>query len=266
MEENDLLTLDGVRRYLRTDALDIRVLETVSSTNTVLKELAGQGAAEGTCLIAGQQTAGRGRLGRSFYSPAGTGIYMSVLLRPTMSANRATEITAAAAVAAAQTIWDLTGETAEIKWVNDVVLRGKKVCGILTEGALDASSGALKWAVMGIGINASTPPGGFPEDIRSVAGAVFERCELPERRCRLAAGVLDRFWDRYLHLGDEDCWRQYRARSLVLGRRIQVLIPGREPRDAYALDVERDYSLRVRYMDGTVSMLRSGEVSIRPEN
>lgn len=265
MDGKDSLTLEGVQRCLQTRALHLQVFESVSSTNTLLRSMAEQGAPEGTCLIAGEQTAGRGRQGRSFYSPSGGGVYMSVLLRPTMSAAMATDITAAAAVAAAQTVELLTGESAGIKWVNDVVFHGKKVCGILTEGAIDPSAQRLRWAVMGIGINVNAPEGGFPPEIREVAGAIFEKSAIPEGRCRIAAGVLDRFWHFYQTLGSEECWREYEARSLVLGRRIRVLSPGVDPKEAIAKGIERDYSLRVEYSDGTLGLLHSGEVSIRPE-
>ena len=128
-------------------------------------------------LVAESQTAGRGRLGRSFHSPVGTGLYMSILLRPTFSAERALFITTAAAVAVCRAIEQETGLKPQIKWVNDIYLHEKKICGILTESSINFETKGLKWAVLGIGLNLSEPEGGFPEEIRSVAGALFaESC------------------------------------------------------------------------------------------
>ena len=137
VSEKNVLTPQGVRRLLtgpaRRCAIDVQ--DSVTSTNTLLKQIAEHGGAEGMVLIAHQQTQGKGRLGRAFFSPKGTGLYLSVLLRPRFSAEEALSITTAAAVAAAQAIDAVTGEHAQIKWVNDVYLRGRKVCGILTEAA-----------------------------------------------------------------------------------------------------------------------------------
>ena len=139
----DVLSVESVRRYLRHREITPEVYKTISSTNTVLKARAAEGAGEGLALIAGEQTAGRGRMGRSFYSPADSGLYMSLLLRPRIAAREATGLTACAAVAVAETIEALSGRAAQIKWVNDVLLDGRKVCGILSEASLDCESGEL---------------------------------------------------------------------------------------------------------------------------
>lgn len=262
--DNDALSEEGVRRYLRHALPPLQVYTSIGSTNTRLKALAEEGAPEGTVLIAGEQTAGRGRLGRSFYSPAGTGLYMSLLLRPALPAAQATGITACAAVAAAEAIEELSGRKTQIKWVNDVLLEGRKICGILTEASLNWESGLVDYAVLGIGINTRVPAQGFPEELREIAGAAFDR-QLPELRCRLAAAVLDRFLDQYEHLAEGRFYEAYRDRSAVLGREIRVLRPGAEPRPALALDIGRDFSLRVRYPDGSEEELRSGEISVRAE-
>ena len=235
----------------------------IGSTNTALKELANRGEAAGLALVAGRQTAGRGRMGRSFFSPEDTGVYLSLLLRPRLPAAEATRITACAAVAVAETLEELSGRKAQIKWVNDVFMDGKKVCGILTEASLDCESGLVNYAVVGIGVNALTPPGGFPPELREIAGAVFPERTLPELRCRIAAGILNRLW-RFCggeRLGD--CFEAYRDRSLVLGRELELLSPGREPEPALALALERDYALRVRLADGSERRVQSGEVRVR---
>ncbi len=162
LSESDVLSAGNIRRQLEPQAsiaaIDVR--ESVTSTNTVLKELAEHGGREGMVVIAQRQTMGKGRLGRSFYSPQGGGLYMSVLLRPRFSAEEALSITTAAAVAVARAIDDVTGERAMIKWVNDVYFHGRKVCGILTEASVDFENSGLHYAVLGSRRAAS--PGRWP--------------------------------------------------------------------------------------------------------
>lgn len=263
MSESDVLSEAGVRKYLTDSRLCPVVYDTISSTNTVLKAKAADGAAEGLCLISGEQTAGRGRMGRSFYSPSGSGVYMSVLLRPHMSAYDATRITAAAAVAAAETVEEIVGVKADIKWVNDIYVGGRKVCGILTEAAMDFESGLVSYVIVGIGINTRIPEGDFPEEIRSVAGALTGNGGIPELRCRIAAGVLQRLMKEYDSLGSEECYEKYRSRSLVTGKDINILSPGREPIAARAVDIDRDFALLAELPNGSIMKISSGEVSIR---
>ena len=135
LSESDVLSEEGIRRHLKHQELKLQVYKTITSTNTVLKSLAAEGAPAGLVLIAEEQTAGRGRMGRSFYSPADSGLYLSLLLRPNVSAVEATRLTACAAVAVAETIEELSGRPAQIKWVNDIFVDGRKVCGILTEAS-----------------------------------------------------------------------------------------------------------------------------------
>ncbi len=259
----DVLSEESVRLYLRHREITPEVYKTIGSTNTALKARAAEGAGEGLALIAGEQTAGRGRMGRSFYSPADSGLYMSLLLRPRIAAQEAVRITACAAVAVAETIEELSGRAAQIKWVNDVLLDGRKVCGILSEASLDCESGELAWVVVGIGINAVRPAESFPAELRQIAGAVFERAEIPELRAKLAAGVLDRLMDYAAGPGGEHCFKAYRSRSVVLGKPVNLLIPGRDPEPAQVLGLNRDYSLQVRLPDGSERAVSSGEVSVR---
>lgn len=259
----DVLSVESVRRYLRHRELMPEVYKSISSTNTVLKARAAEGAPAGLVLIAGEQTAGRGRMGRSFYSPADSGLYMSLLLRPRIAAREATRITACAAVAVAETVEELSGRSTQIKWVNDVLLDGKKICGILTEASFDCESGALAYVIVGIGINTAVPAGDYPEELRQIAGAAFEGAAIPELRARLAAGVLDRLTDYAADPDSPACFDAYRARSLVLGKPVNLLIPGREPEPAQVLRLNRDYSLLVRMTDGSERCVSSGEVSVR---
>lgn len=260
---SDVLSAEGVEKYLTQKRLSVKVYQSITSTNTVLKGMAVDGAPEGLALVAASQTEGRGRMGRSFYSPADSGVYMSLLLRPDCGAAEATKLTACAAVAAAEAIEDLSGLRTGIKWVNDVLVGGKKVCGILTEASVDCESGMMNYVIIGIGINTRVPIGDFPEELRGIAGAVFGGEPIPELRCRLAAAVLDKLWCYYEHLGDCGFYDKYKERCVVLGRPINILARDKAPEPAVALDIGPDFSLLVRTEDGALRRLNTGEVSIR---
>ena len=263
LSESDVLSEEGIRRHLRHQELQLQVYPTITSTNTVLKTLAAEDAPAGLVLIAGEQTAGRGRMGRSFYSPADSGLYLSLLLRPRMSAVEATRLTACAAVAVAETIEELSGRQAQIKWVNDIFVDGRKVCGILTEASMDFESGMMHYVIIGLGVNTHVPAGDFPEELRGIAGAAFDTGSIPELRCRLAAGILDRLAVYTEKPDAPEVFAGYKRRSLVLGKAVNILSPGRELVPAEVLDLNEDYSLRVRLPDGSTADLNSGEVSVR---
>ena len=261
---SDGLTEEGVRRYLRRNDLGIRVYDIVDSTNTLLKELAAGGAPSPLAVISGEQTAGRGRMGRSFFSPADTGLYMSLLLRPALSPAEAVMLTACAAVAAAETIEEVSHRPAGIKWVNDIFVGGRKVCGILTEAETDPSSGLVRHVIIGVGINVYAPEGGFPGELRETAGALFPRRTGADERCRIAAGILERITELARSPGDPAVFEAYRSRSFLPGRQILLSVPGEPPQSAAVVDIGRDYSLRIRLPYGTERSVLSGEVRIRP--
>ena len=263
LSASDVLSEEGIRRHLKNKALRIQVYKTITSTNTVLKALAAEGAPTGLTLVAGEQTAGRGRMGRSFFSPADSGLYLSLLLRPDMSAMEATRLTACAAVAVAETIEELSGHPAQIKWVNDIFVDDRKVCGILTEASIDCENGMMRYVIIGLGVNTHVPAGDFPEELRGIAGAAFDADSIPELRCRLAAGILDRLAAYTEKPDDPAVFEAYKRRSLVLGKAVNILSPGKAPVPAQVLDLKEDYSLLVRLPDGSTSRLNSGEVSIR---
>ncbi len=260
----DRLTESSVRRFLPADTpvTVLTVVDTIASTNTALREAAHAGAPHGTVLIASSQTAGRGRRGRTFFSPDGTGLYISVLLRPSIAAERAVRITTAAAVAAADAIAQVTGKECAIKWVNDLFLDGKKVAGILTESALH-TDGTLAYAVLGIGINVAPPAGGFPPEIAEIAGAILPS-PIENGRAKLAASFLTEFFRRYGEIADEQpaYMEEYRRRCFVIGHRVEV-IRGEDRYGATAIAVDDDAGLIVRRDDGTEEVLSSGEISIR---
>ena len=246
----DALSADIARR------LDIRTAEVTGSTNDDIKALAERGAPEGTVIIAGAQTAGKGRLGRSFYSPPDTGLYMSVLLRPVLAAPDALSVTTAAAVAVAEACdVFLQGTAAGIKWVNDIYVIGRKVCGILTESAV-AQDGSVRYAVLGIGINAAYSE--VPEDIREKAGTLGCGSEI---RPLLAAEVLERFFAYSDRLPDRSYMEEYRRRSILTGKAIEYEADGAS-HTAEVVGIDDEARLIVRSTDGKISYLASGEVSI----
>jgi BirA family biotin operon repressor/biotin-[acetyl-CoA-carboxylase] ligase len=260
---SDVLSESGIRQYLTGEAqsLVLRVYDSVDSTNVLLRTLANAGAAEGTVVIAAEQTGGRGRKGRSFYSPQGTGVYVSLLLKPRIAPDDATLITTTAAVAVCEAVEALSGEPAAIKWVNDVFLRGKKVCGILTEGSFDMESGQFEYAVLGAGINVYEPAGGFPAEIREIAGSVLFS-PAPDAKNRIIAEYLNRFLPLYRKLGSPETNAEYKKRSFVLGRMVNVLA-GERVTPARALDVDERCRLVVEYESGHREALSSGEISVK---
>ena len=237
MEQQKDLFLEELSKYTARQRVDMVQYEACTeSTNRVLKELARNGAKEGQVAIADEQTNGRGRLGRQFFSPKGRGIYMSVLLRPDDKAYEMAPLTAWVAVAVANAIEAVSGVRPGVKWVNDLVLNGKKICGIMTELAVKEDSNKVDYIIVGIGINLSGTQEEFPEELQKMS----ENWQIET--------------SKYLE--------QYRNDCVTIGKEVRVLSPEGE-RAATALSVEGDFSLRVRYDVGTVERVYSGEVSVR---
>lgn len=260
----DILSASGIHSLLTCGGLQIEVLPSAASTNALLRERAAEGAPEGLVILANEQTKGRGRLGRDFYSPPDTGIYMSLLLRPQgIEPGQAVRITTMAAVAACRAIATITGKEPQIKWVNDIFLNDRKVCGILTEASFHLESGSLEYAILGIGFNVYPPAGGFPTEIAQTAGTILNM-QTDEGKNRLAAAFLNAFLEIYRSESPAAYTQEYRKSSMVIGKAIHVISPS-GTRNAYALDVDKECRLIVRYDDGTVEQLSSAEVSIRPE-
>ena len=263
-ENTDILSLPGMQKYLKPVCRDLRleIVEHVSSTNEEVRAKAAAGEPEGYVLVALRQTKGKGRIGRPFFSPAQTGIYMSLLLRPRRyTIRQAAGLTAMAAAACCDAIEKAAGEEARIKWVNDVFVRGKKVSGILTEASLGLEEGSMDFVVLGIGINAYTPEEGFPSELADTAGAVFAKA-VPDGKNRLAAEFLNSFMTYYTSRDPAAYVKTYRERNFVPGREIEV-IRGEKVKKALALDVDEECRLLVRYEDGKEQRLSAGEIRIK---
>ncbi len=255
------LTPEAIMRHLKTSGLQVEVFPCVPSTNSLLKERGHAGAPHGLVLVAEEQTAGRGRMGRSFFSPHKTGVYFSVLLRPTLAPTDSLLITTAAAVAAARALERISGAYPEIKWVNDIYMDGKKVCGILTEAAVAPGGKTLQFAVLGIGINLQPPKDGFPQELETIAGTVLSS-DTDDFRGKVVAEVLNEFFSMYPRLEKREFISEYQSRSMLNGKAVNV-IKGDRTLHATALFVADDLSLAVRYETGETEYLYSGDVSIR---
>ena len=264
-ESDNSLSKEGIMALLGNTPLTVDVRHTVTSTNDLLKQLAIDGAPQGYTLIAAEQTAGKGRLGRRFYSPDGSGVYISLLLRPKLRAEDSLFITTSAAVAVCRAIETVSGGriSPKIKWVNDIFVNSKKVCGILTEASVSFESGMLDHAIVGIGINITTPQGDFPEEIKGVATSLFGQIEQDNIRNRLTAEVLRELVGLIDDPSAADHLEEYKKRQMLIDRDVTV-IKNDEKRPARALGIDERARLLVRYEDGSVEKLISGEVSVKP--
>ena len=242
----------------------VRVFASVDSTNTWLKREAMSGAPDGLCVIADAQTAGRGRSGRSFLSAPERGIYLSVLLRPNCPPDVCATLTAHAAVAVCRAIERVCGVSPSIKWTNDILLGGRKICGILTELTLEGESGDVDSVVIGIGINANNRNEEFPPELREIAGSIYTASGKHIHRASLAAALVEEL-DRMSRLWEKDArayLADYRSRCVTVGRPV-LIRRGDAQRQAFAEAVTDDFSLLVRYPDGACEALTGGEVSVR---
>ena len=237
----------------------IHFFDTIDSTNTRAKVMAAQGAPAGTVLIADHQTGGRGRLGRTFLSPAGTGIYMSVILRPDCPPAELMHLTCAAAVAACDAVEAAVGLRPGIKWTNDLVCHRRKLAGILTELGL-SPRGTVDWAVIGIGINCLQTEADFDPAIRSFAGSLsmFAPCD----RAVVAAALVKAF--AAMDLSQKaSLMAQYRRDCVTLGQAVS-LVRGDDPvRHGQAVEIDEDGALIVEFAPGVRETVNSGEISIR---
>ena len=235
--------------------------ETIDSTNTYLKQLAEAGAEGGTAIIARSQTGGRGRLGRSFHSPAGSGIYLSWLLRPNCRPEALMHLTCAAAVAMCDAVEKATGLRPGIKWTNDLVHEKRKLGGILTE--LGFENGLVSYAVVGIGINCTQKAEDFPEEIRSIATSLAAVTGKPVDIAALEREMLSALEAMAQTLADkETVLVKYRSDCVTIGQQVCV-VRGEEISYGTALDVNGEGALVVRFDDGSVRAVSSGEVSVR---
>lgn len=238
--------------------------DTIDSTNTRAKELAASGAPHGTILIAERQTGGRGRLGRTFQSPAGMGIYLSLILRPHCPATQLMHLTCAVAVAICDAVEQTLGFRPGIKWINDLVAQRRKLAGILTELSVNPRTGLVDYAIVGIGMNCQQREEDFPAELRSIAGSAAMVTGCPIDRAQLAAAMiwqLERM-SRNLLTEKAQTMERYRRDCVTIGAEVDVIRSDLRRRGT-ALDIDSEGGLLVAFPDGSMETVQSGEVSVR---
>ena len=260
------LTRGEILPWLRSQESKDRliVLDTVDSTNTYAKKLGMEKGLDGTAVVANEQTGGKGRKGRSFLSPKDSGIYLSLLYRPSIPPARALNLTAYVAVAICDGIEAACGVRPGIKWTNDIVLGGKKLAGILTEMSVEGETGTLQYIVTGIGVNVLQKKEDFPPELQPVATSLAIELGEPVNRGRLAAEMINALETMY-HTwltGGGNYWQKYHDSCLTLGKEVR-LIGTKGERTAFAEGLDPDFGLIVRYPDGSVETITAGDVSVR---
>ena len=263
-EKTDILSEAGIKSYLKPEYknIHIHIDQVVDSTNRIVKEKANLGEKEGYLEIACEQTEGRGRKGRSFYSPADTGVYFSILLRPShYTSEQAVHFTTMAAAAMCEAIEQVSGKEPGIKWVNDIFLDGKKICGILTEASFSLEGGCLEYAVLGLGINLYPPKGAFPEALKETAGSLFESSQ-NDMKNRLTAAFLNSFMKYYKGNDIREYVEKYRHYSIVLGKKITV-VQREKNRQAFVCEIDDRCHLHVEYENGEREILKYGEIQLK---
>lgn len=264
-EDSDVLSGESIRNYLPEEyrAIHMEVYRETTSTNTLAKQAANAGGEAPAVYVAEMQTAGRGRRGRSFLSVPGGNLCMSFLLKPELAAGEAVLITTAACVAVQRAIRKVTGIICEIKWVNDLYYQGKKVCGILTEAVTDCETGIVDCVIPGIGINFNIAPEQFPEEIKEIAGALYNGDKRNfVTRSQLAAEIITQIFYVLPELPTRAFLKEYKEHSMVLGKQIFVY-SGKEVQEALAVDIDGNGGLVIKLPDGTTRVLSTGEVTVR---
>ena len=258
----DLLSEPDICAHLTTRAFgrNIEIHDSLDSTNLRAKALAAAGAPEGQLVIADTQSRGRGRMGRTFFSPPHSGIYMSLILRPVCSPSRAAMITSMTAVATARAVEKVSDVHVNIKWVNDLYIGSRKICGILSEAGMNMEAGQLDYVVVGIGVNVC--PAEFPPELRDIATSIGNETGTPPERNILIAEIINQMELLYDQLETGAFLAESRSRSNVIGRRVLVIESGKQY-PAYAEDIDDQGHLVIRTDDGFVSHLGFGEVSLK---
>lgn len=263
-KETDILSSkiikDNMPKY--RDKFNFVIYKTVESTNILARGMAMNGADSGTVVIAEEQTSGYGRNGKSFFSPYGTGIYMSIILnlKKEKKIFNSSFITTAAAMAVSKSIEEISNENTQIKWVNDVFINGKKVCGILTEGAFSFEDGKLDYAVIGIGINVNFPKNGFPEEINNIAVSINKMQNNKDIRNILIAKILERMYEYYFN--NVAFYDEYKKRSFLIGKKVSLNIDNEE-HIVKVLDIDKTFALVAEFQDGKIDRIVSGSVNHR---
>lgn len=263
LEGTDIISKNGIISNLKDEykKIDIEVFNELSSTNDYLKSLDVYHLNDEHLIISNYQTKGRGRYGNTFFSPKNSGIYMSMLLKPNdCYSSKAMRLTTMAAVSMCEAIEEVTDLKPLIKWVNDIFVNGKKVCGILTEAQFGLESGLLEYAILGIGINIYKPDNDFPNELKEIAGFLLDEVN-DEFKNKLIASFINHF-NYYYYGNNHDYTEKYRKYSLVIGKNVTVLINNHEE-EVKVLGIDDDCKLIIEYPNKEVKTLAYGEIKIK---
>lgn len=261
---SDVLSPEIIREFLLCEYsnIPIHVYKSLTSTNTEAKMAILKNATNGTVILSDEQTNGRGRLGRNFFSPPKSGIYMSIILKPKLNISNSVLITTAVAVAVCLCIDDFSDRKAQIKWVNDIYIDNKKVCGILTEAVTDFESGNVESVIIGIGLNVKTKENSFPDELKNIAGSIQHSEEIFISRNKLAAEIINKVLTICETLEDRNFLEIYKERSIILGQNISYK-KNEKWVEGYARDIDEYGGLVVELNSGQRVVLNSGEITVR---
>lgn len=267
-KETDMLSSKIIKNNMPkySDKFNFKIYKTVESTNIIARDMAINGAESGTVVLAEEQTNGYGRNGKSFFSPYGTGIYMSIILnlKKEKKLFNSSFITTAAAMAVSKSIEEVSNENTQIKWVNDVFINEKKVCGILTEGAFSFEDGRLDYAVIGIGVNVNFPKNGFPKELDNIAASINLKNDTintqSDMRNILIAKILENLYDYYFN--DVVFYEEYKKRSFLIGKNVSININDKE-HIVRVLDIDETFALIIEFQNGKIDRLISGSVNYK---
>ncbi len=264
LEYPDILSKSEIASRLQTSwaGREIRFYEEISSTNIEAKKLAEEGEPHGTLVVADKQNAGRGRRGKTWESPAGSSVYMTILLRPEFPPDKASMLTLLMALSVRNAVADVSGMEVQIKWPNDIVLHGKKICGILTE--MSAELDYIHYVVIGVGINVNQKT--FPEEIHVTATSLFMESEKKYVRAALIERSMyyfEQYYDQFLEIQNlEGIWSEYNKYLINIEKRVRVLDPKGEF-EGIAVGINNLGELLVKKDDNEVTEVYAGEVSVR---
>lgn len=266
--KSDLLSSEAILPLLIPELRNqpFYVFKAIESTNQEAKKIAVEHPSQPAVVLSEEQIKGKGRLGRFFYSPANTGIYMTLILKPDLTTTDATLVTTAAAVAVCLAIEKMTEKKPKIKWVNDIYLDDYKIAGILTEAITNFENGTIDTILLGIGLNFKTPIAGFPTELECIAGSLFSKEQTDITRNHLIAEIMNEFHQIYQYIGDRTFLEDYKKRCFVFGKTIHFK-QGKQDFQAIPIDIDQQGGLIVRMEDGQQRTLSYGEITIqRPFN
>lgn len=262
-KHSQLPTVFNIKKALKTESeYDIELLDSVTSTNDVLKDYALKGAKEGKIVIALEQTAGKGRQDRKFFSPKGEGIYLSMLLRPVLPIDTVTLITVLASSAVTEVLQQLYGVEITIKWVNDLFIGDKKFCGILTEGSINIEEGIFDYIILGIGINLTTPTKGYPQDIKDKTTSIFgSECCSGIEKSQIIAKIIEKVFYYYKNIGDKEFMSTYQNKQYLAGKEIEIFHKDTKTDSGIVIGVDNEGRLIVD--NGSIITISSGEARVK---